>query len=169
MSAAPPLFQRRINIINAPFLVKPEGVPTFISPVGEPVHDTSLLISTGQAQRFAGHALHVVDISVEHVRLEETRRVAGFISGCGTSGIIPERINHRPAHSHKREPSRPFFPGRLWCRAAPSQQHRHSSKNSEKTLRTGRDALTGRKPLLSPNDLGIKDILRTKVCIIAPL
>lgn len=121
---------RRPPLRPEPFLVKPEGIPTFISPVGEPVHDTSLLISTGQAQRSAGHALHVVDISVEHVRLEETRRVAGFISGCGTSGIIPERINHRPAHSHGREPIPPFFPS--GCAA---EQHRHSSITAAKTQR----------------------------------
>lgn len=43
--------------------------PTLISPVREPVHHMLLLISRCQAQRFAGHAWLVVDISVKHIGL----------------------------------------------------------------------------------------------------
>lgn len=41
----------------------------FISPVGEPVHHMLLLASGCKTQRFAGHTLLVVDISVEHIGL----------------------------------------------------------------------------------------------------
>lgn len=77
---------KKISITNAAVIVrwKPRTHPTFVGPVGEPVHYVALLIGAGQTQRFAGGARHVVDIAVEDVRLErteETGRVAGVISG----------------------------------------------------------------------------------------
>lgn len=103
----------------------PEGAerPTFVSPVGEPVHHVWFLISVGQTQSFAAYARHVVDISAEHVRLEraeDTRRVAGFSSGCSPSDISQQGINHQPAHLHGREPIHANFK-QTCCREAPAR------------------------------------------------
>lgn len=118
--------------------------PTFVGPVGQPVHYMPFLVSAGQTQSFAGHAWHVVDISVEHIRLErteETRRVAGFISGCWTSDSIQEGINHRPAYLHKREPIHSI------CGCA-AEEPSKEVKTQRRCLRTGLDDLTGGKPVV---------------------
>lgn len=89
--------------------------PTFVSPVREPVHHVQLL-GGREAQRFAGHARLVVDISVEHVGLEgaaETRQRQSIIKwqrGCRRhrwhrpnllSDAVQE-VNESPSGTHAK-------------------------------------------------------------------
>lgn len=123
----------KINFTNAAVVSGESRThPTFVGPVGEPVHHVPLLLSVGEAQRFGARARHVVDISVEHKRLERTKdtRRASSLAAARRTSSNQELISGQ--HIYTSGSQFILFPS--GCAA---EENQRSRKGSEKMGGTG--------------------------------
>lgn len=98
---------------------------TFIGPIGEAIRHMLLLIGAGEAQRFAGHARLVEDISVEHVGLARAAETDGanFII---TGGSGRRRIERKTPRKTEPDRGHCFLLHKLMF----EDEHQQSSKKS---------------------------------------